>query len=139
MMRNTMVTLAVLAAMATPTVRAEAPPEVYDEIRRKAQEALLIEVESVSTKTLKEGVTQVEVTARVVAVERTKAALEKGGKVTIRYETRDYSKGPVPPGPSQVPILKKGDFYPAFLNKEEGKTDFAPAADGMSFTMTPAA
>ncbi len=128
--------LVILAGLIS-TAHAELPPVYYDEARLKAQEAILIEVESVTTKEKEDGSVDVEVKAKVVAVERSKATLKKGAKIVIRYNNRDKLKEPVLEGPS-APVLTKGDFYPAFLKKVEGKEEFAPVALHMSFEMTPA-
>ena len=117
---------------------AELPPGSYDRLRREAQDAIIIEVESVTARELKAGWTDVTMTARVVYVERSKAVLKNGARITIRYESRDPNKVNFP-GPRPIPILKKGETYPAFLNGNEGTKVFEPAAFGESFVMTPEA
>ncbi len=132
-------TLLSLALLAGPAF-AELPPGSYNALRAEADEALLIEVESVATKALKPGWTDVVVSARVVAVERSKAGTKKGEKVAIRYKSLDRDKVEKPVlGASSVPILAKGEFYPAFLKKAEGEQGFEPAAYGSSFAMSPEA
>ena len=126
-----------LTLVLVPYARAELPPGSYDELRIKAQEALIIEVESVTTKEIKEGFAEVILEARIVAVERSKSRLKKGSKIMIRYESLDTVKVPVHPGPRPIPILKKGEFYPAFLDEKKGTREFEPAAAGESFHMTP--
>ena len=127
-----LVAIAILGGLAT--ARADVSPEVYFKWRAEAQEAVIIEVESVSAKAMMGGVREVEVTARVVAAQRSKSGLKKGGKVVIRYENQDEVKEP-PLGSSWAPMLKKGEFYPAFLNKAGAKAHFEPAAGGMSFEL----
>ena len=101
-----------------------------------AQDAIIIEVESVTATELKAGWNDVVLKARVIAVERSKSALKRGSVITIRYESRDPTKVRIS-GPRPVPILKKGVIYPAFLNGNEGMRVFEPAAFGLSFVMTP--
>ncbi len=134
-MKKSLVPILGLTLILAPFARAELPPGSYDALRLNAEEAVIIEVEAVKTKDGKVGQTEVIVEARVVAVERSKTHLKKGGKITIRYESIDKSKTPGSVGPRQIPILKKGDFYPAFLNEKEKV--FGPAAYGESFVMTP--
>jgi hypothetical protein len=117
-------------------VRAELPPGSYDKLRSEAQDAIIIEVESVTAKELKSGWTEVILKARVLAVERSKSALKRGSMITIRYQSRDPNKVKFV-GPRPVPILEKGEIYPAFLNGNEGMRVFEPAAFGLSFVMTP--
>ena len=131
-------TLAATFVLMLSSARAELPPGSYDALCKEAQDAIIIEVESVTAKKLKAGWTDVVLTARVVHVERSKAALKNGARITIRYESRDPTKVNIP-GPRPVPVLKKGETYPAFLNGNEGTKVFEPAAFGESFIMTPEA
>src|SRR4051794_1516902 len=107
---KTWVSLAILAGTvgyAASHARAELPPGSYDQLRIGAEEALILEVESVNTKDLRDYRMEVVLTARVLKVERSKAGLKKGGKVTIRYDRLDTTKGPPQPGPLPLPIPKK--------------------------------
>ena len=136
MPKSALLVLALLVAGMSPA-RAELPPGSYDALRRDAEEALIIEVEAVHTKEVRAGMTNVMVEARVVAVERSRAGLKKHGKLTIRYESVDRAKLATPmAGPRTLPVLRKGESYPAFL-KDMGKGEFEPAAYGESFAMTP--
>jgi hypothetical protein len=129
------VVLAMIALiLAGSTARAELPPGSYDSLRIAAQEALVIETANVTSRTLRDGRIEVVVTARVMSVERSKTGLARGAMISIRYDT--YPQGSAPPGPQQLPVLRKGEFYPAFLNADGAKA-FSPAAYGESFTMTP--
>ena len=130
--------LAGALGLAGSDARAELPPGSYDKLRAKAEEALIIEVDSVKTHEREPGWLDVVVTARVVRVERSKARLKKGGTVTVRYESLDRTKLKKPViGPRAVPLLKKGEFYPAFLNVTKETKEYQPAAYGESFVMTP--
>jgi hypothetical protein len=132
-MQSKLVVLVAILAVGS-TAHAELPPGSYDTLRIEAQEALIIETASVTSRPLKDGRIEVMVTARVMAVERSKSGLKKGGTISIRYDT--YNQGAAPPGPRQLPVLKKGEFYPAFLNAS-GDRGFSPAAYGESFTLSP--
>jgi hypothetical protein len=112
----------------------ELPPYVYKEQQEKADEALVVKVQSVETVDTKqpdETQTAVTVLARVEKVERTKFGLTEGDKIRILYTRRDR-KQPMP-GPSELPILSKDQTYPAFLNEDGKNKDYVPAAGGRSF------
>jgi hypothetical protein len=40
-------------------------------------------------------------------------------------------------GPRRIAILRKGEYYPAFLNISENQKTYTPAAYGESFNMIP--
>lgn len=114
--------------------RAELPPSAYQERQAKAPEALVIKVRSVKTQEIKEPtvtVTEFTVEAEVEKVERSATRLAAGGIIKIVYSRREYSKPLV--GPSEVPVLKEGQAYPAYLSRE-GDT-YVPAAGGYSFAI----
>ena len=121
-----------LCAFAIGSSRAELPPRVYKERQEKAPEALVIKVQSVSKReTTEEKWKQTEftVTAEVQKVERSATKLAPGATIEIRYSQRHYSQ-PIA-GPSEVPALKEGQVYPAYLSGD-GKV-YSPAAGGYSF------
>jgi hypothetical protein len=122
--------------MLLSTAWAELPPGSYDKLRAEAEDAIIIEVSSVTAKAINAGWTEVVVTAKVLSIERSARALKKGATVTIRYESRDPAKVKIP-GPRPIPVLKPGEICPAFLNRNVGRGDFEPAAYGLSFVMTP--
>ena len=62
----------------------------------------------------------------------TKTGLRAGDVIRINY-VQSQHKVPLV-GPSEVPILKEGQVYPAYLMKEEKGKEYAPAAGGYSFT-----
>lgn len=105
---------------------AELPPGSYDQLRREAEEAVVIQVTSVRVE--RNGdYKQVTLGARVLRVGRSQSGLAQGDTITIKYEV---SMVPFP-GPRPVPILNKGQTYPAFL-RSRGNS-YEPAAYGMSF------
>jgi hypothetical protein len=111
---------------------AELPPSAYKEWQEKAREALVIKVQSVSTReTIGEKWKEIEFTvkAEVQKVERSATKLAPGATIEIRYSQRHYSQPIV--GPSEVPALKEGQVCPAYLSGD-GKT-YSPAAGGYSF------
>jgi hypothetical protein len=112
--------------------RAELPPSAYQERQAKAPEALVIKVRSVKTQQTKEPtvtVTEFTVEAEVEKVERSATRLAPGGIIKIVYSRHEYSEPLV--GPSEVPVLKEGQTYPAYLSRR-GDT-YEPAAGGYSF------
>jgi hypothetical protein len=111
---------------------AELPPWAYKEKQDKAPEALLIRVLSVKTRETKEPKvkrTEVMIEAEVEKVERSATKLVPGAIIKIVYGRTEYSQ-PIA-GPSEIPVLKEGQVYPAYLS-HEGET-YAPAAGGYSF------
>jgi hypothetical protein len=141
MKRLSMLRRAVLVLLAAvvlcPLAQAELPPEAYRQMQAKAPEYLTIEVLSVQTQQSVEaqGVQiKVEVQAKVRTAQRSKAGVKEGQVITIRYGHMVYNQPP--PGPSQVPILKKETVCPAYLEKKGDQ--FAPAAGGYSFETVPA-
>lgn len=118
------------------SVYAELPPWVYKEQQQKAPEALVIKVQSVTTRKLTEEereLIEFTVKAEVQRVERTASKLAPGATIEISYVQHHYSRPIV--GPSEVPALKDGQVCPAYLARD-GKT-YAPAAGGFSFQTVP--
>lgn len=111
---------------------AELPPGSYDKLRAEADDALVIQVTGVNVDT-KSTAREVTVQAKVLGVERSKSGLKKGDNITFNYRISTVQV----PGPRPIPLLVKGDVYPAFL-KTMGKS-LEPAAYGESFKMTPEA
>jgi hypothetical protein len=121
-----------LCALLLDSSRAELPPSAYKQWQEKALEALVIKVQSVSTReTTAEKWKQIEFTvkAEVQKVERSATKLAPGATIEIRYSQRRYSQPIV--GPSEVPALKEGQVCPAYLSGN-GKA-YSPAAGGYSF------
>ena len=129
--------LALTLLLGIPPARAEIPGDAYNKLRIEAAEALMIEVSSVKENKGDKGASDVTVEAKVLAAERTKSGLKKGDVVVIRYVNIDLKAAPDFAGPSQTPVLKQGEVYPAFLNRQKDQTTFEPAAYGESFKMTP--
>jgi hypothetical protein len=73
----------------------------------------------------------VTVEAQVEKVERSDSGLKRGSVIHISYV--HYRSELLIPGASQVPILNKGQVYPAYLTKNKSGQDYAPAAGGFSF------
>lgn len=119
-----------LCLITMPAVHAELPPGSYDKLRREADEAVILHITSVSIRangTYKE----VTIQAQIVRVGRSLSGLERGDTITVKYEVST-----VPfPGPRPVPILRKNEVYPAFLNKSGNS--YVPAAFGESFNSKP--
>jgi hypothetical protein len=103
-------------------------------MQAKSPERLTIKVKAVKTEERDEAerkLTAVTIEAEVTEVVRTASELKPGQTIRIRYTRADY-KQPVA-GPSQVPILREGATYPAFLSKNKEADTYAPAAGGYSF------
>lgn len=121
--------------IALAEARSELPPWVYKERQDKAPEALVIKVRRVKTLETKEPkVTRTEFTieAEVEKVEHSAAKLAAGAIITIVYARSEYAQPMV--GPSEIPVLKEGQTYPAYLSRQ-GEI-YVPAAGGYSFDTT---
>jgi hypothetical protein len=126
--------VALLASFSTVSL-AELPPFVYKGRQQQASESLIIKVGSVKMRETDERQRKridVSVEAKVEQVNRTKTGLRAGDVIRINY-VQSQHKVPLV-GPSEVPILKEGQVYPAYLMKEEKGKEYTPAAGGYSFT-----
>jgi hypothetical protein len=74
--------------------------------------------------------TRVEAEAIVESVTRSASGLKPGDSIRIEYTTM-RAEPPIP-GPRPIPVLKRGQPYPAFL-LGVSKGLYAPAAKGASF------
>jgi hypothetical protein len=113
---------------------AELPPDAYVAKQRSAPEFVEIHVRSVKTsrsKTERATVMAHTVDATVKKVTRTKSGLKPGQAIKIAYSQNRFNQ-PMP-GPSEVPTLKRGKVYPAYLARAKGATEYKPAAGGYSF------
>jgi len=118
----------------TAPAGAELPPAAYRQQQSTAPEFLEIKVRSVKTREKKEaGAALIEnnVEADVRKIRRTAGGLQPGATIKIRY-TQRIPNQPMA-GPSQLPTLKKGQVYPAYLRREKDNKAYAPAAGGYSF------
>jgi hypothetical protein len=133
-MRGRFLCAAALVVCLSASASAELPPYVYRDMQAKAPERLTIKVKSVKTEERDEAerkLISVTVEAEVVGVARTASEVKPGQTISIRYLHTDY-KQPIA-GPSQVPILREGETYPAFLTKQKDADAYSPAAGGYSF------
>jgi len=145
-----MTALAVLAAALGAAAGRAVPPEsLVAKWQQKADEALKIKVTSVKATRVKSTVGKdgaftltddVEVTAEVVGVTRSKSGVKKGDTIKISYS---IGRGPFrtvngqlkdmrPPGDPEPPLLKKGQEKPAYLTRSKSGT-FYLAVGGDSF------
>jgi hypothetical protein len=125
--------LVLLLVSAGSVGRAELPPYVYKDMQASSPESLVIKVLSVKTKNKNEPrLVRVSVTveARVEQVNRTQTNLKPGQLIRIKYDHRRH-KEPMA-GPSEVPVLKHRQVYPAYLKKDDAG-HYAPAAGGYTF------
>jgi hypothetical protein len=125
---------AIVSNLLTGIARAELPPGTYDDLRIGASEALIVQILSVKTKKGSEaGLLGVTVKAKAIAVQRSKTGVKKGSEISIQY-TNDSRNIP---GAREIPVLKKGEIYPAFLSRSNNAKIYQPVAYGESFNMTP--
>ena len=113
---------------------AELSPSYYKQLQQEAPESLVIKVLSVKTVETSEPQRKkiaVTVEAQVEKVERSNSGLKRGSAIHISYV--HYRNELPTPGASEVPILKKGQVYPAYLTKNKNGEVYAPAAGGRSF------
>jgi hypothetical protein len=125
--------LAVLLASSASVGRAELPPDVYKDMQANSPESLVVKVLSVKTKNKNEPrLVRVSVTveARVERVNRTQSGLKPGQLIRIKYDHRRHREPMA--GPSEVPVLRRGQVCPAYLKKDDAGY-YAPAAGGYTF------
>lgn len=129
-----LIAASLIVCLSASAFAVELPPYVYREQQAKSPERLTIKVMSVKTVERDERDhkrIEVTVVARVTRVARTQSRLRPGRTIRIRYTRTEYEQ-PIA-GPSQVPILRGGETYPAFLSKNKEGDTYAPAAGGYSF------
>jgi hypothetical protein len=130
--------LAMVFAPSSPS-RAEIDPKYYRQWQLKAPEQLTIVPVSVKPVVTSErqrsgdGLlihTRVEAEATVEKVVRSASGLKPGDSIRIQY-TSTRAEPPMA-GPRPIPVLRRGETYPAFL-LGVSKGLYAPAAKGASF------
>ena len=79
----------------------------------------------------------VELKCNVTRVQKAASGLEKGSRITIRYDGYIYNSSPVPgPGPNAYPILNKGHAYKAYLAPDGTKKGvYAPFGNQPNYTV----
>lgn len=114
------------------SLHAELPPSAYEQMQAAAPEYLTLEILRVNIERgAEQGQQDVEITARLVKVNRSSANLQPGGLLNILYTLTDRSPGFV--GPGQVTIPAEGDNTVAYLKNGEKPDEFVPAAGAMTF------
>jgi hypothetical protein len=114
------------------SLHAELPPSAYEQMQAAAPEFLDIEVLRVKIEPGAEpGQQDVELTARIVKVNRSSSNLQPGGMLNILYTLATRPPGFV--GPGQVPVPAEGDKTVAYLKNGEKPEEFVPAAGAMTF------
>ena len=116
------------------TAYAELPPGSYEKLKASAQEKLKVKIVAVEEKAQSDRRLDVQFTAEVLKVERSKSGLRPGDKIQIR--SYHWTKGYL--GPKNPPLLPVGWVGIAYLNKEDGNakdtgTIYSIAAYGDSF------
>ena len=128
-----LVAVHVLLALVT-TASAELPPGSYEKLKADAQEKLKIKIVAVEEKSQSDRRLDVQFTAEVLAVERSKSGLRPGDKIQIK--SYHWTKGYV--GPKNPSLLPVGWVGIAYLNKADGNAKdagkvYSIAAYGDSF------
>lgn len=133
------------------------PPSAYQQWKESAPEVAAIEVLSAETQSsvsetegtkvqLRRTEISVDVSARVLTVERTATGLQPQTTLRLRYVHRPLRQQSMQEGKwvevwmagaSPIPILEKGDKVTAWLRRL-GDRDFEPAAEAESFVVMPA-
>lgn len=114
------------------TLHAELPPSAYERMQTEAPEYLDIQILRVVVEPGAEADQQdVQLTARIVRVHRTKSNLQPGGMLNILYTLAERPPGFV--GPGQVPVPNEGENTVAYLKNGEKPDEFEPAAGAMTF------
>jgi len=114
------------------SLHAELPPSAYEQMQAAAPEYLNIEILRVDIEPgADQGQQDVEITARIVKVNRSSTNLQPGGMLNILYTLTDRPPGFV--GPGQVTIPSEGDKTVAYLKNGEKPDEFVPAAGAMTF------
>ena len=123
-----------LLLLAGSALTAEINPVEYARMQASAPEQLFIAVLRVTSprQSLFSSTRTVTVNARVESVSFSASQLSEGDTITIEYTTFTPGRGWV--GPRPIPILKRGDSYPAFLILDRETTRYLPAARGYSFS-----
>jgi hypothetical protein len=119
-----------------PTAHAEVGIREYRRMQREAPEEVRIEVQRVRETPVRERerererlgrAVQVDVTARVLRVNRSRERIHDGEEIHISYVTHRREQNKF--GPGEPPIPEERKMYPAYLQKVEGQRRlFAPAA-----------
>ncbi len=132
-----------LGGMTGLNLQAELPPSAYESLKENAAVKATILVTKVATSlpptaaTLPlEKATQqpinIDVTARVISVERGKSKVETDGKIQISYSHEYRPPGFV--GPGLVPVVLPGKVYEAYLDADAATPGlFVPAAGAQTF------
>ena len=119
------------------TTQAELPPFVYEQMKRDAENVVVVHILKAPKADAKLVGKRQQLTyeAKVLRVIRAKSDLKPRAKVTI--QSSFYRFGPGEVGPSNPRRLKKNDVVIAYLNKGKKAGEFQIAAGGHSFEKPP--
>lgn len=113
-------------------LRSELPPQVYEEMKRRAPEVMVIKVSAVKATTDTRGrETNFIYDASVIRPVRSKTGVKSGGKIVV--QSRHHIFGPGEVGPSNPRKLKKGETVTAYLTRSRKEGVYTIAAGGHSF------
>ena len=115
------------------TAQAELPPFVYEEMKRNAENVVVVQILKAPKAAPKSAGKREQLTyeAKVLRVIRSKSDLKPNA--TISIQSSYYKFGPGEVGPSNPKKLKKNDVVRAYLNKRKKGGGFQIAAGGHSF------
>jgi len=124
----------VVLGLAAGRAWAELPPSAYIDMQQKAPEVVTLEILSSADQVMPErrGTRhRVRVEGRVIEVERSASGLKPDHQIRIEYTVFEPNE-PIA-GPSEPPILERGQKVPAFLKHDREAGLYKPAAGGYSF------
>lgn len=118
-----------------PPAAAERPLDHYAQWQKAAPEYLDIEIIDLNIRVEQKNdrlkVHHVQALAIVHRVYRTTTELAEGEEISIHYEHMEDLVTRA--GPAAIPLLKKGEKYPAFLEINPTRDSYDPAASNQSF------
>lgn len=131
---RTLLTLLTGLFVGLSTLHAAISPDHVRRLQDEAAEALVITAEQVDVKITMEKDGRrldIQVTASVQSVIRSKAGHKPGDVVKVAYKVMEL-KNP-PPGPGEARLLAKGETVRAYLDHSSDKQSLGLAAYGDSF------
>ncbi|PAZ03166.1 MAG: hypothetical protein CAK89_02890 [Opitutia bacterium AMD-G3] len=120
--------------LALSTLHAAISPDHIRRLQEEAAEALVIKADQVDVKIteVKDGRRiDIQVTASIQSVIRSKAGHKPGDVVKVAYKVMDLTNPP--PGPDEAKVLAKGETVRAYLDHASDKQSLRLAVYGHSF------
>lgn len=111
-------------------IYAELPPYVYDELKVKAPEVIIVQISKVKSSQLSLNQKEIEAQAKIKEIERSVTGLDINETITIRYTVTAMLDGMV--GPSPIIEVEADKVYRAYLRQDDQSASYLPAARGKS-------